>query len=255
VLFGDTGVETLAKAKRAREDGFRAVKFGWGPFGKGGPKEDQEQLVAAHEGLGPEGILLVDAGTVWGDDVQRAAKALKALRLTDALWLEEPFVTGALSAYAALAAQSGRVKLAAGEGCHNVHMAQHMLDYADLGYIQIDAGRIGGISAAKQVADMAVEREVTYVNHTFTSHLALSASLQPYAGLADHILCEYPTESSALAQELTIEHLRAEGEEGRIYLPDAPGHGMAPNLAALRKYVVDVEIRVRGKILYETPDL
>jgi hypothetical protein len=30
---------------------------------------------------------------------------------------------------------------------------------------------------------------------------------------------------------------------------------MAPNLAALRKYVVDVEIRVRGKILYETPDL
>jgi len=253
VLFGETGVETLAKGKRAREDGYRAVKFGWGPFGRIGPKEDQEQLVAAREGIGKDGILLVDAGTVWIDDVPRAAKTLKAVRLVDALWLEEPFATGALSAYAALAQQGGRVKLAGGEGCHTVDMARQMLDYAGVGYIQIDAGRIGGISAAKRVADLAVERGVTYVNHTFTSHLALSASLQPYAGLADHILCEYPVEQSALARELTREPLRAEGEEGRIYLPDAPGHGMAPDLEAVRKYVVDVEIKVQGRVLYRTP--
>ena len=255
VLFGDTGAETLSKAKRARADGFRAVKFGWGPFGKAGPKEDQEQLVAAREGLGPDGILLVDAGTAFGEDVTRAAKALKALRLNDALWLEEPFVTGAFSAYAALSAYAGPVKLAAGEGCHSVHMARHLLDYAGLGFIQIDTGRIGGISTAKQVADLAEERGVTYVNHTFTSHLALSAALQPYAGLADHELCAYPTEMSPLARDLTLEHLRAEGEEGRIYLPDAPGHGMAPDLGTVRQYLVDVEIKVAGQTLYRTPHL
>lgn len=255
VLFGDTAAATLAKGRRAREDGFRAVKFGWGPFGRTGPKEDQEQLVAAREGIGQDGILLVDAGTAWGDDVPRAAKALRALRLVEALWLEEPFATGALSAYAALAQQSGRVKLAAGEGCHTVHMARQLLDYAGVGYIQIDAGRIGGISAAKQVADLAAERGVTYVNHTFTSHLALSASLQPYAGLADHILCEYPVELSALARDLTREHLLAEGEEGRIYLPDAPGHGMMPDLDAVRRYVVDVEIKAHGRLLYRTPEV
>jgi len=255
VLFGADGAETLAKAKQARQDGFRAVKFGWGPFGHAGPKEDQEQLVAAREGLGKDGILLVDAGTVWIDDVDRAAKALRALRLVEALWLEEPFVSGALDAYAKLAEQSGRVKLAGGEGCHTVHMARNLMEFGRVGFIQIDAGRIGGISAAKQVADLAEDQGVTYVNHTFTSHLALSASLQPYAGLARHELCEYPVELSPLARDLTREHLRAEGEEGRIYVPDAPGHGMAPDLETVRRYLVDVEIDVGGRLLYRTPDL
>ena len=73
-------------------------------------------------------------------------------------------------------------------------MAQQMIDQAGLGYIQIDAGRIGGISPAKKVADYACARDVTFVNHTFTSHLALSASLQPFAGIKDAVICEYPVE-------------------------------------------------------------
>ena len=85
-----------------------------------------------------------------------------------------------------------KVKLAGGEGAHNVHMARHLIDYGGVGFVQIDCGRIGGIGPAKAIADYASHRGVTFVNHTFTSHLALSASLQPYAGLAEHRLCEYP---------------------------------------------------------------
>ena len=33
-----------------------------------------------------------------------------------------------------------------------------MIDYADIGFVQIDAGRIGGISVTKQVADYAQAR-------------------------------------------------------------------------------------------------
>src|SRR5690242_6069630 len=33
VLFGDTPQETLEKARRIREQGYRAAKFGWGPYG------------------------------------------------------------------------------------------------------------------------------------------------------------------------------------------------------------------------------
>lgn len=33
VLFGDTAAETLRKAKSISAQGFRAAKFGWGPFG------------------------------------------------------------------------------------------------------------------------------------------------------------------------------------------------------------------------------
>jgi len=254
VLFGDTPEETYRKGSEARLAGYRAAKFGWGPYGRASVAADSAQIHAAREGLGNDGVLLIDAGTVWKDDVAAAAARLDALRACRATWLEEPFVSGALGAYRELAAQSEPVKLAGGEGCHTFHMAEHMIEHAGLGYIQIDAGRIGGISVAKDVAALADARGVTYVNHTFTSHLALSASLQPYAGLERHQICEYPVELKALAWDMTGEHILRD-ERGMVHVPERPGLGMEPNLAALQPYLVDVEIAVRGQVLYRTPVL
>jgi L-alanine-DL-glutamate epimerase-like enolase superfamily enzyme len=252
VLFGETPQGTLEKARQMRRLGYRAGKFGWGSFGQRRVRDDVDQVVAAREGLGEDGVLLIDAGTVWVDDVERASQRLPVLQDCRATWLEEPFVSGALAAYRRLAACSGTVKLAGGEGAHNYHMARHMIDYAGIGYVQVDAGRIGGISVAKQVADYAGEKGVTFVNHTFTSHLALSASLQPYAGVERHHLCEYPIDPKPLAVEMTREHL-VPGPDGQIRLPDQPGLGITPDLEAVRRYLVDVEIRIDGKILYQTP--
>jgi L-alanine-DL-glutamate epimerase-like enolase superfamily enzyme len=253
-LFGDTPQETLEKARRVQRAGYRAAKFGWGPFGRTTPEDDATQVAAAREGLGPDGILLIDAGTVWNDDVDAALARLPALQACRVAWLEEPFVSGAHAAYRRLAGASGDVRLAGGEGCHNYAMAEHMLDHAGLGYIQIDAGRIGGITIARRVADAARARGITYVNHTFTSHLALSASLQPYAGVASDTICEYPVEPSQLAVDLTREHLIPDAN-GEIRLPEAPGLGISPDLDAVRAYVQDVEIRVGGRVLYRTPTL
>jgi len=119
MLFGDTPQETLEKGRQARADGFRAAKFGWGPIGLGSAAVDADHFVAAREGLGDDGILLIDIGTVWRDDVAKAAQRLPALQACRATWLEEPFVSGALGAYHALAQQSGSVRLAGGEGGHN----------------------------------------------------------------------------------------------------------------------------------------
>ena len=254
VLFGDTPDETRAKARTARSKGFRAAKFGWGSYGHASVQEDDDQVTAAREGLGDDGILLVDAGTVWNTDVGAARKRLAALKRARATWLEEPFVSGALGEYRALSLESGTVGMAGGEGSHNFHMAKQMIDHAGLKYVQIDAGRIGGISVAKQVADYAHNQDVTYVNHTFTSHLALSASLQPYAGLEHHRICEYPAEPKALALAITRTHLLPDAH-GQIRVPDSPGLGMAVDPAGLTPYLVDTEIRVKGKTLYRTPAL
>ncbi len=253
-LFGDTAQDTFAKAKEVRLKGYRAAKFGWGPFGRRTLQDDIDQVVAAREGLGDDGILCIDAGTIWGTDVETAKARLNVLREKRTTWLEEPFHTGALHAYNALAALSGDVRLAGGEGAHNEFMAQHMIDYAGVGFIQIDTGRIGGLTAAKRVADYAATRGVKYVNHTFTSHLALSASIQPYAGLDDHVLCEYPVELKALAYELTSEHITLDSN-GQISVPERPGLGMTPDIPALQKYLVDTQITVNGQIIYQTPSL
>jgi L-alanine-DL-glutamate epimerase-like enolase superfamily enzyme len=252
-LFGDTPDETRDKARRARSLGYRAAKFGWGPFGRGSLDDDREQLQAAREGLEADGILLVDVGTVWGSDVEAAAARLPALRENRVLWLEEPFHTGALAEYAELARRSGNVQLAAGEGSHNVDGARQLMKYGGVRFIQIDTGRIGGITSAKQVADDALACGVNYVNHTFTSHLGLSASLQPFAGHRSG-LCEYPVEPKALAVEMTSTHLQRDAS-GDISAPDAPGLGIEPDIEALRKYLVPVDIRVHDELIYRTPEL
>jgi L-alanine-DL-glutamate epimerase-like enolase superfamily enzyme len=252
-LFGDTPQQTYQLAVNARKDNYRAVKFGWGPIGRGDLRTDIEHFSAAREGLGKDSLLMVDVGQVFGTDVKAAALRLPALRKVNALWLEEPFHTSALDEYASLARASQSVKLAGGEGAHNFYMAKHLITHGKVGFIQVDCGRIGGIGPAKQVADYAVAKGITFVNHTFTSHLALSASLQPYAGLRKHEICEYPFAPKPLGRDLTSNHLERDSE-GYLTVPDSPGLGININSEAARSYLVDVEIRVKGKSLFLSSD-
>ncbi|HKF63679.1 MAG TPA: mandelate racemase/muconate lactonizing enzyme family protein [Dongiaceae bacterium] len=253
-LFGNTPAETEAKAKAAREAGFRAVKFGWVNYGRGSVAEDAAHIEAARAGMGSEAEVLIDAGQIFAQDVEAAAKRLPALERFGVLWLEEPFLADALAAYGALADRSRKVGMAGGEGCHSAPMALNLIDFGKVGFVQIDTGRIGGLGPAKEVADHAVAKGVTFVNHTFTSHLALSASIQPYAGLADHRIAEYPFAPRALARDLTVNHIMPD-KDGMIRLPDGPGLAMTVNTAALRPYLKDVEIAVAGRTLFRSSAL
>lgn len=252
-LFGDDPQTTLDRARAVMRSGFKAAKFGWGPYGLGSVKSDADHVHAAREGLGSENVLLVDAGTVWFDDVEKARLRLEALQNCKVGWLEEPFVSGALNAYRKLADLSPSIPMAGGEGCHNLHQAMNMIDHAAVGYIQIDTGRIGGITTAAQVAQYAAERGLRYVNHTFTTHLALSASLQPYAGLESHDLCEYPFAPSSLGRDFT--QTRMEVREGQVEIPEGPGLGIEPDLRALQVYMKRVEIKVDGQTIFQSPTL
>ncbi|HEX6121104.1 MAG TPA: mandelate racemase/muconate lactonizing enzyme family protein [Dongiaceae bacterium] len=253
-LFGDSPQETLDLCRAAKEAGFRAVKCGWGPFGRGSVKDDADQLAAAREGIGPDGILLVDAGQIWSQDVAAAEARMPYLEDVKATWLEEPFHGSAYESYGALAKRPSAVKLAGGEAAHNIFMARHTIDIGKVGFIQIDCGRIGGIGPAKQVADYAAGKGVTYVNHTFTSHLALCASIQPLAGLADHRICEYPVKPQSVAWDMCRNHI-APDKNGEIRVPDAPGLGIEIDRTKMKKYLVDAEIKVAGRTLYRTPVL
>jgi L-alanine-DL-glutamate epimerase-like enolase superfamily enzyme len=249
-LFGDTPAQTYQQAVESRRQNFRAVKFGWGPIGRGDLQSDIEHFEAAREGLGKDAHLMIDVGQIFGDNVAVAAERLPALKQIGAVWLEEAFHTSALNAYASLSAKSS-VKLAAGEGAHNFHMARHLIDFGGVGYIQVDCGRIGGIGPAKRVADYAASKKVTFVNHTFTSHLALSASLQPYAGLRSDEICEYPFAPKSLAREITADYIDRD-KDGYVAAPDAPGLGIDIDTNAARRYLVDVEVKVKNRLLFSS---
>ena len=254
VLFGDTPEETLNKAIAMRAKGFSAMKFGWGPFGQGSVDIDTAHVHAAREGLGKDGHLLIDAGTVFNEDLDAAAARLPMLKSANVMWFEEPFAAAAISAYGKLAKIDPSVKIAGGEGANNPLDAQTLIDHGGVGFIQIDTGYIGGIGSAYRVAQYATSRGVQFVNHTFTSHSALASSLHPYAGLKDSWITEYPMEPKQLCLDMTVDKIDMD-KDGMICLPDSPGLGVTMNVAGIAKYVMDVEIKVQGKVLYSTPTL
>jgi L-alanine-DL-glutamate epimerase-like enolase superfamily enzyme len=254
VLFGDTADETKQKALAMKQAGFKAVKFGWGPFGTTTVQADAEHIFAARDGIGDEGYLMIDAGTVFKEDVEAAAARLPALHEANVYWYEEPFDGYAISSYAQLSARTPKVALAGGEGAHNAYQGKQLIDDGKVGFIQIDAGYVGGISNAYQIAQYANKKGVKYVNHTFTSQSALSSSLQSFAGLAESDISEYPMEPKLLCQELTTNRIELD-KNGMISAPDKPGTGMDINLDAVKKYLVQTQIEVGGKTLYRTPSV
>ena len=254
VLFGDTAQETKQKALAMKQAGFKAVKFGWGPFGTTTVQADTEHIFAARDGIGDDGYLMIDAGTVFKEDVEAAAARLPALHEANVYWYEEPFDGYAISSYAQLSARTPKVALAGGEGAHNAYQGKQLIDDGKVGFVQIDAGYVGGISNAYQIAQYANKKGVKYVNHTFTSQSALSSSLQSFAGLAESDISEYPMEPKLLCQELTTNRIELD-KNGMISAPDKPGTGMDINLDAVKKYLVQTQIQVGGKTLYRTPSV
>ena len=247
VLFGNTPDETLKIASDMKSKNFKAVKFGWQNFGLN-LNNDQEHLIAAREGLGKELMLMIDVGAVWGNNIDKASARINMLKEAKVTWLEEPFYSDAFQEYSELARIS-LLPLAGGESCHSIESAKNMIKFGNVKFIQIDAGIAGGILAGKEIANFAEENQIEYVNHTFTSHLQLSASLQPYAGLIKSNLAEYPMQLKSLAWDITKNHITM-NQQGYINLPSEIGHGMIINEETLEKYKVDVEIIVNKKRIF-----
>jgi L-alanine-DL-glutamate epimerase-like enolase superfamily enzyme len=258
VLFGDTPGETRQTAERIRSEGYRAAKFGWGPMGKVSLKNDVALVAAAREGLGDKARLMVDAGTVWGGDDEAAYERAVRFAAYDVTWLEEPLNTEEVVAYRRL---GDRVKsdnipigIAGGEGADFYRAADDLMSNGGLDFVQIDVGRIGGITPADRVCRRARELGTHYVNHTFKSHLTVAASIHVFAGIEEYDLVEYPAGDSPLILGTTAPTGIFRDENGMVCAPDTPGLGVEANLDTLRKYLRRVRIELDGQLLFESPE-
>jgi len=247
VLFGETPQETFEIGKNIKNKNFKAIKFGWQNFGAD-IKLDQDHMIAARDGIGKDLHLMIDVGAIWGTNVKEASKRTKIFNDANITWLEEPFFSDAFFEYSELSKLTN-ISLAGGESCHSIESAKNMIRYGKVKFIQIDAGIAGGILAGKEICDFAEKKDVQYVNHTFTSHLQLSSSLQPYANSSKSIYAEFPQQLKPLAWDLTINHIEMD-QDGYINLLADIGHGIQINEKALNKYKVDVEIHVNKNRIF-----
>ena len=153
-----------------------------------------------------------------------------------------------------LSKQSPPVPIAAGEGSGTYRMAEDLILHGGIQFVQIDVGRIGGITGAFRVRQLAEQHGVQYVNHTFKSHLSLAASLHVFATNESFDLLEYPAEGSELSQRLTIERLKV-GSDGKVTLTGKPGLGVHVDTGAMGAYLTPVQIQVGNEIAFEPVEL
>src|SRR5438876_4728797 len=87
ILFGDTPEQTRKIGADLVRQGYRAVKFGWGPMGQS-EASDVAHVRAAREGVGADVELMVDAGLCW--DTATAIRRAQQFEPYNLTWLEEP---------------------------------------------------------------------------------------------------------------------------------------------------------------------
>ena len=253
VLFGDTPEETYQIAAELRQQGYRAAKFGWGPMGKFGEENDIALVRAAREGMGTDAQIMIDAGVVWGADYETAYQRAEAFAQFSPTWLEEPLAPDAVDAYGALTQKNPSVPIAAGEGSNTYRMAADMIVHGGIQFVQIDAGRIGGIMPSFEVRQLAERCGIQYVNHTFKSHLSLAAALHVFATNPDFNLLEYPAAGSELSQRLIADPFPVESD-GTVRVRELPGLGVRVDTEAIRDYLVPVRIKVGTDTVFAGQD-
>jgi L-rhamnonate dehydratase len=234
VLFGDTPAQTYELARRYVDEGFSAVKFGWGPMGQD-EQNDIDLIRQARRGVG-EGIdVLIDAGQCW--DWETALKRAHQFEEFSPFWLEEPLHPDDIAGYAELTARSP-IPIATGEAESDVANFKRLVADGHLHWIQPDPGRCG-ISTFVAAGRFALERKGRVVNHAFKSGITIAASLHALAGLGlgggDGIF-EYCMSESPLRRGLTKESFDV--IDGFVAVPEAPGLGVTINQAVFEEFRV-----------------
>ncbi len=218
ILFGRDGRQTAKIARRWREAGYQAIKFGWEPMGQS-EALDLELVRGAREGLG-EGTLLIDAGCVW--DARTALRRAQAFAEFGIEWLEEPLREDDIDGYVWLRDRSP-VPIASGEGECGRESFRPWIDRHALDVYQVDLSR-NGFTDAAYIRARVEERGARLCNHCYTSPLTAAASLHWLSTCRDAFLFEDCVEDSPLRHELTVEKVQA--VDGWISVPDKPGLGV-----------------------------
>jgi D-galactarolactone cycloisomerase len=219
-----------------KAQGFRAFKIGWGPFGKKSFKTDEAIVRASREAVGPDSLLMVDAGAsdaFWPQGYKWALRTAEMLADYDVAWFEEPLPPDALADFVALR-RAAKIPIAGGEVFTRRLSFQPWLEAGAFDIVQPDVTKVGGLSEQRRIAWMAREHGVRFIPHGWNTAVGLASDLQMSAAFADTDLVEYLT-GSPFIDELAVGGWHLDGD-GMLAIPDKPGLGIEIDPVALRQF-------------------
>ncbi|MCG6931010.1 MAG: mandelate racemase/muconate lactonizing enzyme family protein [Desulfofustis sp.] len=219
-----------------KEQGFRAFKIGWGPFGRRSHDLDEEIVAAARDAIGPDALLMVDAGgsdAFWTNGYKWALRTARMLADYDVAWFEEPLQPDALEDYVLLR-RNAPLPIAGGEVLTRRQSFQPWLQAGAFDIVQPDVTKVGGISEERRIAWMAQEHGVRFIPHGWNTAVGLAADLQLASAFADTDLVEYLT-GSPYVDEIAAGGWKLD-TDGMLPIPDAPGLGLTLDMDAVARY-------------------
>jgi L-rhamnonate dehydratase len=232
ILFGDRPEETYTIGRRFIDQGFTAVKFGWGPLGQS-ETSDIAHIAAARRGVGDDAEFMIDAGLAY--DTATAIRRAHQFAEYRPYWFEEALHPDDYEGYTRLAANSP-IRIAAGEQDVTLEGFQRLLD-CGLDVIQPDVARVGGLTNMRRIGRLAAERHRLCVNHSYKTGVSVAASLHALAALPNSYWLEYCVEESPLRQLLTKQRFPLQ-DDGMVAVPEEPGLGVDLDEEILQKYLV-----------------
>lgn len=230
--------EAMSEACHAYlEQGFTAVKFGWGCFGAD-RRTDLALVRAARESLGPEPVLLVDPGWTRQRTAFEAISLMHDLEEFDVYWLEDFLHPEDHAGYARVRQANSGIRVAAGEqeatgwGFHQL-MAAGAVDV-----VQPDLSRCGGFTHFRRICWEAEKASVDVCPHAWMTDLLTAASLHANAFLPRSLFLEFNTAMSPMLHDIIADPMALD-TDGHLPVPDGPGLGVLINEDAVEHYRVD----------------
>jgi len=226
----------------AKSRGFRAAKLEVclsGPWSHNRLQEPDaafvETVARCREAVGPEMTLMVDVVYAF-EDRKRALNVINGLEPYDIYFVETPLRVDDLEGHGWLADHTS-VRIASGEWLQTRFEFRDLIDIGKVDVAQPDIGRVGGLTEAKRVADLAADRGRLIVPHCWKTGIGIAASAHLAAAAPHCPFIEYlPAElsDSAIRRDLADDGLQM--VDGKVELPTKPGLGIELNTDALEKY-------------------
>lgn len=238
-LMPYTKEDAAKEALKWKEQGFTAVKMGWGGFEL--PIRDCVGLVeSARKAIGDDMDLMLDVGFIPSPDqpIDAASRLLLAneLRQYNPYWLEEMVSPDDYDGYRLLS-KSIDTRIAGGENESTRYGFKQLIEYSDIDVLQPDITRCGGLTEAKKIAAMASAHNKVVIPHAWSSGIVIAASLHFIASTPNSNLLEYCVWDTPIRKEMLVEDFKL--KDGYAEVPQKPGLGIEINEDAIEKYRAD----------------
>ena len=196
-------------ALEARAKGFRGSKV---KIGKPSGAEDFSRLSAVRKALGDDYEIMTDCNQ--GFAVDEAIRRAGRLRELDLAWIEEPLPADDIDGHVRLS-NSTSTPIAVGESLYSIRHFREYMARGACNIVQVDVGRIGGITPWLKVAHAAEAFDIPVCPHFLMElHVSLVCAVQ------NGKYVEYIPQ----LDDLTGKHMKI--ADGYGYAPTEPGIGI-----------------------------